>query len=39
MVLPDGLEIPRTRSSCRGPDLHLITGTWYHLSLDDLSRA
>lgn len=41
MVLPDGLEIHRTRSSCRGPDLHLITGTgtWYHLSLDDLSRA
>jgi hypothetical protein len=39
MVLPDGLEVPRTRSSCRGPDLHLITGTWYHLSLDDLSRA
>jgi hypothetical protein len=38
MVLPDGLEIPRARSSCRGPDLHLITsiGGWYQLSLDDL---
>jgi hypothetical protein len=38
MVLPDGLEIPRARSCCRGPDLHLITSTggWYQLSLDDL---
>jgi hypothetical protein len=41
MVLPDGLEIPRARSSCRGPDLHLITtaGSWYQLSLDDLPRG
>ena len=41
MVLPDGLEIPRARSSCRGPDLHLITsiGGWYQLSLDNLPRG
>ena len=41
MVLPDGLEIPRARSSCRGPDLDLITsiGSWYQLTLDDLPRG
>jgi hypothetical protein len=28
----------RARSTCRGPDLHMINrhGTWYRLSLDDL---
>jgi hypothetical protein len=41
LVLPDGLEIPRARSCCRGPDLHLITSTggWYQLSLDDLPSS
>lgn len=41
LVLPDGMEIPRTQLTGRGPDLHLITdrGTWYRLALDDLPRA
>jgi hypothetical protein len=41
LVLPDGLEISRMRSTCRGPDLHLISqrGTWYRLSLDDLPAS
>lgn len=38
LVLPDGLEIPRAHSTCRGPGLHMIgkQSTWCRLSLDDL---
>jgi hypothetical protein len=45
LVLPDGQQIPRPyaeiRSTCRGPDLHMISksGTWYRLMLDDLSAG
>jgi hypothetical protein len=40
LVQPDGLEIPRGRAICRGPDLHLFprdSTAWYRLSLDDIA--
>jgi hypothetical protein len=39
LVQPDGLEIPRGRAICRGPDLHLFprdSAAWYRLSLDEI---
>jgi hypothetical protein len=39
LVLPDGLELPPSWYTCRGPDLHMIarTGAWYRLGLEDLA--
>ncbi|MFG1849698.1 hypothetical protein [Micromonospora carbonacea] len=35
LVLPDGMEIPRARTFCRGPELHVIIGaTWYRTDLE-----
>ncbi|WP_327007162.1 hypothetical protein OHA72_07730 [Dactylosporangium sp. NBC_01737] len=37
LVLPDGLEARRLRSTCRGPDLHVFRNRlWYRTTLDDL---
>jgi len=39
LVRPDGLEVPRGRAFCRGPDLHFFpsdTTAWYRLRLDDI---
>lgn len=39
LVQPDGLEIPRTRAFCRGPNLHLFprdSTAWYRVGLDDI---
>ncbi|WP_144420399.1 MULTISPECIES: hypothetical protein [Micromonospora] len=35
LVLPDGMEIRRARTFCRGPELHVIIGeTWYRIDLE-----
>jgi hypothetical protein len=39
LVQPDGLEVPRGRAFCRGPELHFFPGdsaAWYRLGLDDI---
>ncbi|MFG2038816.1 hypothetical protein [Dactylosporangium sp. NPDC048998] len=40
LVLPDGMEAQRLRSTCRGPDLHAFRNRmWYRAGLDDLMNA
>jgi hypothetical protein len=40
LVLPDGMEIRNARYTCRGGELHAVTGTtWYRTTIDRLCPA